>query len=110
MKKMKYIFTFLLAACFLVSCDELSMNETIASAPVIESFMPAQGSVGSKIVVTGKALNGVTKALLGEKECEIAERLSNTSLTIEVPNEEKLMAPTIPNIANILVFILLVVF
>ena len=30
MKKMKYIFTFLLAACFLVSCDDLSMNETIA--------------------------------------------------------------------------------
>ena len=46
MKKMKYIFTFLLAACFLVSCDDLSMNETIASAPVIENFAPAQGSVG----------------------------------------------------------------
>jgi hypothetical protein len=97
MKKMKYIFTFLLAACFLVSCDELSMNETIASAPVIESFMPAQGSVGSKIVVTGKALNGVTKALLGEKECEIVERLSNTSLTIEVPNEARTGKITLVN-------------
>lgn len=97
MKKMKYIFTFLLAACFLVSCDELSMNEAIASAPVIESFMPAQGSVGSKIVVTGKALNGVTKALLGEKECEIVERLSNTSLTIEVPNEARTGKITLVN-------------
>jgi hypothetical protein len=97
MKKMKYIFTFLLAACFLVSCDDLSMNETIASAPVIESFMPEQGSVGSKIVVTGKALNGVATALLGEKECEIAERLSNTSLTIEVPNEARTGKITLVN-------------
>ena len=97
MKKMKYIFTFLLAACFLVSCDDLSMNETIASAPVIENFAPAQGSVGSKIVVTGKALNGVTTALLGEKECEIVERLSNTSLTIEVPNEARTGKITLVN-------------
>ena len=97
MKKMKYIFTFLLAACFLVSCDDLSMNETIASAPIIENFAPAQGSVGSKIVVTGKALNGVTTALLGEKECEIVERLSNTSLTIEVPNEARTGKITLVN-------------
>ena len=97
MKKMKYIFTFLLAACFLVSCDDLSMNETIDSAPIIENFAPAQGSVGSKIVVTGKALNGVTTALLGEKECEIVERLSNTSLTIEIPNEARTGKITLVN-------------
>lgn len=98
MKKMKYIFTFLFAACFLVSCDDLSMNETIASAPIIENFAPAQGSVGSKIVVAGKALNGVTTALLGEKECEIVEKLSNTCLTIEVPNEARTGKITLVNV------------
>ena len=64
MKKMKYIFTFLLAACFLVSCDDLSMNETIDSAPIIENFAPAQGSVGSKIVVTGKNVKSWKDSLI----------------------------------------------
>lgn len=87
MKQIKYVFIWLLAVVLFASCDKLSMNETIESTPIIESFSPGQGSIGSNVVIIGSYLNSVSSAALGEKECEIVERQSNTCLTIKVPEE-----------------------
>lgn len=87
MRKILYLFVWLLTTILMASCDQTSMNESLVSVPIIESFSPEEGSIGSKVVITGKSLQTVTAAKLGDKSCEIVERMSNTCLTIKVPAE-----------------------
>lgn len=72
----------LAAALSAVSCDKTHVDEEIASAPRIDSFTPMSAPVGERIVVTGACLNAVTKAMIGGVEVPIAERVSDTRLSI----------------------------
>lgn len=72
----------LAAAAFAAGCDQTSVDEVVVSAPVIHSFSPASAPVGERIVITGEYLNAVTKATIGGVEVPIAERVSNTRLSI----------------------------
>ena len=92
MKKMFYRF-FAIAALAAVtsftSCDSVSVNEVITSAPVIESFEPHSAPIGSEIVIYGEFLNDVIKAEIGGVEVTIKERVSNTRLSIEATADAK---------------------
>ena len=87
----KFIIPILAAASALVmpSCETLSVNETPASAPVIDSFSPKSAPAGAGIVVTGEHLNNVTSAWIGDVEVEIIEKVSDKRLSIEVGNTVK---------------------
>ncbi len=87
----KFIIPILTAASILVmpSCETLSVNESSESAPVISSFSPKSAPAGAEIVVTGKYLNNVTAAWIGDVEVEIVEKVSDERLSIEVGNTVK---------------------
>lgn len=72
----------LAAALFATACDKTSVDEVVASAPVIHSFSPASAPVGEEIVITGEFLNAVTSASIGGVEVPIVERVSNTRISI----------------------------
>lgn len=74
--------TLLAAALFATACDKTSVDEVVASAPVIHSFSPASAPVGEEIVITGEFLNAVTSASIGGVEVPIVERVSNTRISI----------------------------
>ena len=79
-----------LAALLLpAACDQTSIDETVVSAPVIESFSPTSAPVGSEIVITGSFLNAVTKATIGGVEVPILERVSNTRISISAAAEAR---------------------
>lgn len=74
--------TLLAVALFATACDKTSVDEVVASAPVIHSFSPASAPVGEEIVITGEFLNAVTSASIGGVEVPIVERVSNTRISI----------------------------
>lgn len=67
-----------------VSCEQLSVNEVAANEPVIASFTPQSAPIGAEIVVTGEYLHNVTAAYIGDVRVDIAQKVSNTRLTIKV--------------------------
>ncbi|MDE6125815.1 MAG: IPT/TIG domain-containing protein [Muribaculaceae bacterium] len=75
--------TALLAA--LTGCEKESMNEFIETAPKVASFTPAEGYAGCEVTITGEALNNVVAAKIGDADAEIAQRLSDTRISIRVP-------------------------
>jgi hypothetical protein len=75
------------ASTTIVSCDEVSMKETVSSAPVIETFTPAEGYAGCEVIVNGTSLNNVVSATIGGVDATISQRISNTMIKIEVPSE-----------------------
>lgn len=85
MKKMIYrLFAIpaLTAISLFTACESTSVDETIVSVPVIESFTPQAAPVGSEIVITGNYLNAVSKAEIGGVEVTIKERVSDMRLSI----------------------------
>lgn len=72
----------LVAAALFTACDQVSVDDLVESVPVIHSFSPASAPVGETIVITGEYLNAVTSASIGGVEVPIAERVSNTRLSI----------------------------
>jgi len=80
-------FTAVLAAILFqaVSCDQLTIDEIEAAAPVVESFNPTSAPAGAIVKVTGQYLNNVTEAYIGTAKVEIAEKVSSTRLSIKVP-------------------------
>lgn len=73
----------------LAGCDQTSMNEYISSAPVITSFEPVSGNIGTDVVITGEHLDDVTSATVGGSAATIVEKVSNKRLTIRVAGEAK---------------------
>lgn len=67
------------------SCETISVNEFLDSAPVVENFYPAEGYAGCKITVKGEGLHNVVGAKIGDVDAVIAERLSDSELSILVP-------------------------
>lgn len=63
-------------------CDKIYVDDETKQAPVIESFSPASGPVGTEIIVTGQHLSGVTKAYIGDQEMTISEKVSDSRLSI----------------------------
>ena len=84
---MKY---FALAAALATSgmivtgCDDEKVNEYVQSAPIVTSFTPQSGCVGSEIVVTGQSLDDVVAAYIGGQQVEICQKVSNERLSIKV--------------------------
>lgn len=67
---------------FAAGCDKTYVDEVVKQAPVIESFSPASGPVGTEIIITGQSLSGVTKAYIGDQEMVIREKVSDSRLSI----------------------------
>ena len=67
---------------FAAGCDKTYVDEVVKQAPVIESFSPASGPVGTEIIITGQSLSGVTKAYIGDQEMVIKEKVSDSRLSI----------------------------
>ena len=67
---------------FAAGCDKTYVNEVVKQSPVIESFSPASGPVGTEIIITGQSLSGVTKAYIGDQEMVIKEKVSDSRLSI----------------------------
>ena len=84
MKKYILAISALLGLAAVQSCDEISIDEKVAHEPVISSFTPASAPVGALVDVTGEYLNNVTEAYIGGVRVEIAEKVSNTRLSIRV--------------------------
>lgn len=77
------------ASMLLAGCDNTSVDEVTPSAPVIESFSPAEGSVGTEIVITGSDLDDVVSATIGGVPATLSEKVSDTRLSIKVSGEAK---------------------
>lgn len=75
-----------LLACvlFCAGCDSVSLKETTANAPLISSFSPESGSIGSEVVITGEYLNNVTGATIGGGQTVILQKVSDKRLTLKV--------------------------
>lgn len=67
---------------FAAGCDKTYVDEVVKQAPVIESFSPASGPVGTEIIITGQSLSGVTNAYIGDQEMVIREKVSDSRLSI----------------------------
>lgn len=80
-----YIVTAIAVALGMASCDSVSIDEIISSAPTVESFYPTEGYGGSELTVKGTALNNVVGAKVGGADAEIVQRISDTQLIIRVP-------------------------
>ena len=68
----------------LQSCDDISVDEKVAHEPVISSFTPTSAPVGAEVVITGEYLNDVSEAYIGSVAVEIAQKVSNTMMSIRV--------------------------
>ena len=86
MKISKYIILLSIAAMAAYGCDRIHIDEVTLSAPVVEAFTPASAPVGSEVRVTGKSLNNVTEAYIGNVKVDIVEKVSDTRLSIKVTN------------------------
>lgn len=62
----------------------LTSSRKFFVAPVFTSFTPASGTVGSKIVVTGKGLTQASKVTIGAKAATFVVN-SDTQVTVTVP-------------------------
>lgn len=72
--------------CF--ACNEqIYVEEPTVSAPVVESFSPTSGPVGTVVTVNGKYLNNVNKAYVNGVEVPLYERISDTQLSFTVSAE-----------------------
>ena len=79
----------LACAIFWTSCDSVSMDEVVVSAPQITSFSPERGSVGSEIIVTGEYLDDVVSATIGGEKVTILQKVSNQRLSLKVTGNAK---------------------
>ncbi len=86
MKSNISIFICLAASLVCVSCDDLSVNERVEGAPVISSFSPGQGSIGTEIEVEGERLDDVVSASVGGVGAELSQKISDKKLRILVPD------------------------
>lgn len=76
---------FILLALFLTACEEeLSIHERAAHEPLIESFTPISAPVGAEIIVTGRFLNDVHSATIGNVPVEIIQKVSASRLSLRV--------------------------
>lgn len=73
----------------LTACDSISIDDVVKSVPVIESYTPAQASIGDEIIVTGSSLNDVTAATIGGETVEILQKVSDNRLSLRVTANAK---------------------
>ena len=86
MKNKFFRYVILLAAAMTsVACNEvLNVEEDVMEAPIVESFEPTSGPVGTIVTVKGKYLNNVNKAYINDVEVPLYERVSDTQLSFTV--------------------------
>lgn len=70
-------------------CDNTSVDDETKYAPEITAFMPANGSAGTEIVITGKHLNDVANAYIGGCPVTLKERVSDERLSVVVNGNAK---------------------
>jgi len=82
-----------------VSCDRISVEESVAHAPVITSISPTEAPAGAIVEVKGEYLQDVTAAYIGTEKVDIVSKISDTYLKIEIgqgvtSGKVKLVNPT----------------
>ncbi len=84
--KMKNIFLTFLSVCtaaLVLSCNEqVKFDSFTQQAPVLTSFYPAQGPVGTEITVTGENLQSITAATINGGAAVMVSRISDTEVVI----------------------------
>ena len=88
MKEMKK-YTLILAACCIAfaSCDRISIDESIDSAPEVTSFSPKSAPAGAEVIVLGEHLSDVVSAKIGNTPVSIIQKVSDSRLSIRVSQE-----------------------
>lgn len=95
MKKILYI---LLAACLMVACKpEANTPDSTTQPPVIQTFAPTEGGVGTEICIEGENLTRIDSVWIGETPTRIKYRVSQRKLMIEVVSGVKSGAITVSN-------------
>ncbi|MCQ2135358.1 MAG: IPT/TIG domain-containing protein [Bacteroidales bacterium] len=77
----------IMAVIALMTCscmERISVNDETMHAPQVSSFEPASAPVGAVVTVTGKYLDDVNAAYIGDKPALVVERVSDTRLSIRV--------------------------
>ena len=89
MKNKFFRYVILLAAAMTsVACNEvLNVDDDVMEAPIVESFEPTSGPVGTIVTVKGQYLNNVNKAYINDVEVPLYERVSDTQLSFTVSAE-----------------------
>jgi hypothetical protein len=94
------LLTFILIAG-ITACQEDTFIETFEiKAPVISSFSPQTGEVGSEITITGENLQRVDTVLIGDGLAEIKYRISSTKLVAKVLSSSRNGKITVENSAG----------
>lgn len=100
MKNKFFRYVILLAAAMTsVACNEvLNIEEDVQEAPIVESFEPTSGPVGTIVTVKGKYLNNVNKAYINGVEVPLYERVSDTQLSFTVSADASTGKVTVENV------------
>jgi uncharacterized repeat protein (TIGR03803 family) len=73
----------------LLTHGHLSSNQKFLVTPVVLSFNPPSGSVGTQVVITGNSLTGATKVTFGGVKATVVSVDSYTQITATVPAKAK---------------------
>ena len=73
----------------LLTHGQLISNQKFLVTPVVLSFSPASGSVGTPVVITGNSLTGATKVTFGGVKAIVVSVDSYTQITATVPTNAK---------------------
>lgn len=76
----------LISMFMICSCDEVKINEIVATPPTVESFEPVEGYAGCEVTLIGQSLNDVVEASIGGVKADIVQRITENSLIIRVPS------------------------
>lgn len=88
MKKILFYLTILSGVMLFASCnEELTIDSYEQAAPVIASFTPESGPVGTEITVTGENLQKITEVYINDKEVEVKNRISSTQLILKATSD-----------------------
>lgn len=95
--KALYILAAVAATATLTSCEDSFTDDMVQSAPVVETFLPAEGYAGCEITVKGTSLNNVVAAKIGDTDAIVAQRVSDRQIIIKVPAQASTGKITLSN-------------
>ncbi|MCH5214763.1 MAG: IPT/TIG domain-containing protein [Muribaculaceae bacterium] len=95
--KALYILAAVAVTATLASCEDSLTDDMVQSAPVVETFLPAEGYAGCEITVKGTSLNNVVAAKIGDTDAIVAQRVSDRQIIIKVPAQASTGKITLSN-------------
>ena len=88
--KILYEFLFIMLIVLQFGCDEETyVREIESSAPIINSFEPLSGEVGTLITVEGEFLKGIDSGSIGNGTLNISRIINDNKVVLEVTHESE---------------------